>query len=476
MTKKSVFPENFLWGASISAFQAEGAAYKDGKKASQMDHINQDTSFADTRITSDFYHHYKEDIALMREAGFTAFRFSIAWSRVFPDGTGKLNEKGIAFYDDLINELLANGIEPVPTLYHYDLPMALVKKYDGWIDRQVVEDFNYYAEFIIKRYRKKVKFWLTINEQSIIVEFWKKKNYIPEKYHNDPQIKFQINHHMNLAHAHVCQLVHKYVDNGVCGPAIGYSPIYGLNAEPKNMLAMLNAEDLKNHFYLDIYFKGRYPIGALKYLEEHGWAPKIEEGDMEIIQKGTSDFLGVNYYASKCVKFPDKDTEFREARSNLAGKKGAMGAYEAMPNFYEYVKNPYASSNDWDWTIDPTGMEYLLRDIYERYGIPMMITENGLGARDVLETDGYIHDDYRIDYWRQHLKAIQRAITLGVNVFGFLPWSFIDLLSTSNGYDKRYGLVYVDRTDDDVKNLKRYKKYSFYWYQKVIQTNGEDLE
>ena len=196
-------------------------------------------------------------------------------------------------------------------------------------------------------------------------------------------------------------------------------------------------------------------------------APKVEKGDEEIMREGGLDFLGVNYYASKCVKYPETDkNQLTEAKSNLLGKKGAMGAYEVMPDFYQYIKNPNADTNDWDWTIDPTGLEYLLRDIYERYHVPMIITENGLGARDVLE-DGKIHDSYRIDYWEKHLKSIYRAIQLGVDVRGFLPWSFVDVLSTSNGYQKRYGLVYVNRDDQDLKDLRRIKKDSYYWYQKV---------
>ena len=441
---RKTMPEGFLWGASTSAYQVEGAAEEDGKKLSQMDILNRGTGFADASVASDHYHRYKEDIALMKECGFTAYRFSFSWSRIFPDGVGEVNPKGLEFYDNLVNELVANGIKPIPTIYHYDMPMALVDKYDGWISRQ----------------------------QSIIVEFWKKKNYVPEKYHGDPQVKFQINHHMNLGQAKISKLIHELVEGGRSGAAIGYSPVYGLDSTPKNMLAMLNAEDLKNHFFLDIYFKGKYPVGAFRYLEEHGMAPVIEEGDMEIIREGMLDFLGVNYYASKCVRFPDADkNELTEAKSNLSGKKGAMGAYEVMPDFYQYMKNPNADTNDWDWTIDPMGMQYLLRDIYQRYEIPMIITENGLGARDVLE-DGKVHDDYRIDYWTKHLQAIHRAIELGVDVRGFLPWSFVDVLSTSNGYQKRYGLVYVNRDDEDIKDLARIPKDSYYWYQKVIATNG----
>lgn len=477
---KKRMPDDFLWGASTSAYQVEGAAEEDGKKLSQMDILNQDREFADTSVASDFYHKYKEDIALMKEMGFKAFRFSISWSRVFPDGVGEVNQKGIEFYDNLIDELLKNGIEPLPTLYHYDMPWALVEKYEGWINRQSIDDFERYAEFIIKRYKDKVKKWLTINEKSIIVEFWKEKNFVPEKYHDQPQIKYQVNHHMNVAHAKAVKLVHEHVEDGIVGAAIGYSPVYALDASPKNMIAMLNAEILKNQFFLDIYFEGKYPEQAMIYLEKQGMAPTIEDGDMELIAENLSDYLGVNHYSSKAVRYPlPNENYYREAKGNLSGKKGDMGAYEMMPDFYEYVKNPYAETNNWDWTVDPDGFEYLLRDIYNKYEIPMIVTENGYGAHDELveNEDGEltVHDDYRIDYWERYLKSLHNALEYGVEIFGFLPWSAIDLLSTTNGYHKRYGLVYVNRTDNDLKDLNRYKKDSFFWYQKVIETNGASL-
>ncbi|MFV0254712.1 MAG: glycoside hydrolase family 1 protein [Erysipelotrichaceae bacterium] len=468
-------PDGFLWGASTSAYQVEGAALEDGKGISQMDVQNKNTGFADASVASDQYHRYKEDIALMKECGFNSHRFSIAWSRIFPEGVGKVNKKGVEYYDNFIDELIKNGIEPIPTLYHYDMPMALVDKYGGWIDRQSVDDYCQYAEFVIRRYKDKVKRWLTINEQSIIVEFWTKKNYVPESLRDKPQLKYQINHHLNLAHAHSCIMVKKYVKDGKVGAAIGYSPIYPLTSNPKDVLAMQNAENIKNQFYLDIYFKGKYPKQALKYLESKGMAPIIEAGDMDIIAQVKSDYLGVNYYASKCVKYPEKDAVYTEAEANLSGQKGKMGAYEVEPNYYQYLKNPNADTNDWDWTVDPDGMEYLLKDIYQRYEAPLFITENGYGSRDVLTKDGRVHDEYRIEYWRNHLQAIKNAINHGVEVFGFLPWSAVDVLSTSNGYQKRYGFIYVNRSDDDLKDLRRIKKDSFYWYQNVIKTNGEEL-
>ncbi|VUX02244.1 Aryl-phospho-beta-D-glucosidase BglC [Streptococcus constellatus] len=475
------FPDTFLWGASTSAYQVEGAAYEDGKKASQQDYINRESyklkGFATADIASDHYHRYKEDVSLMKEMGLTCYRFSIAWSRVFPDGIGKVNEKGIQFYRNLIDELLKNNIEPIVTLYHYDLPMVLVEKYDGWISREVVKDFEYYARYVISEFKDKVKYWTTINEQSIIVQYIDRKNYIPEKYQGNNQIRYQINHHMNLAHATACKLVHELVPNGLVGAALGYAPVYPLTSDPKDCMAAQNAHDLRNAFFLDAYFKGEYTKSAMIYLEEHGLAPIIEEGDLELMKEGYSDFLALNYYYSDCAKYcPDDGTkEIRYNGVNLTGKKGEMSGFETHPGFYEMCKNPKLDTTDWDWSIDSIGLEYLLRDIYARYGKPLMITENGIGAFDTLVEDKAIHDPYRINYLRDHIIAMKAAIDKGVEMMAYCPWSAIDLLSTSNGVKKRYGFIYVDRTDDDPKELARYKKDSYYWYKKVIKTKGNDL-
>ncbi|WP_207940735.1 6-phospho-beta-glucosidase [Enterococcus sp. DIV2402] len=478
---KKEFPKNFLWGAATSAYQVEGAALLDGKKASQQDVINaqsyEEKGFATADIASDHYHHYKEDVALMKEMGFTSYRFSIAWSRVFPDGTGEVNEKGIQFYRNLIDELLKNKIEPIVTLYHYDLPWTLVEKYNGWVDRQVVADFENYARYIINEFKNKVKYWTTINEQSIIVQYWTQKCYIPKELQNKNQLRYQINHHMNLAHAVACKLVHELVPNGLVGAALGYAPVYPLTSKPEDVMAALNAHDLRNSYYLDIYFKGEYTKSALIYLEKHGLAPIIEAGDMELIKEGYSDFLALNYYASECAKACPKnsDKELRYSGVNLSGKKGEISGFETHPGFYEMCKNPNLDTTDWDWAIDPIGMEYIFRDIYTRYNKPLMITENGLGAFDELTKDGKIHDSYRIDYLREHIAAMYRAIDYGVEILAYCPWSALDLLSTSNGVKKRYGFIYVNRTDDDPKECERIRKDSFYWYQKVIRTNGAEL-
>ena len=481
MSERFVFPEGFLWGASTSAYQVEGAAHEDGKASSQQDVINEQNfeqrGFATAEIASDHYHHYREDVALMAEMGFKAYRFSLSWSRIFPEGTGEPNPAGVRFYHDLIDELAAHGIEPIVTLYHYDLPMALVERYEGWISRRVVTDFEAYARFVIEEYGDKVKYWTTINEQSITVQYWTQKCFIPEGRRGENQLRYQINHHMNLAHAVACNLVHELVPGGMVGSVIGYAPIYPLTSRPADVMAAQNAHDLRNAYYLDVYFKGFYTKSALSYLERHGLAPVIEPGDMELLASGESDYLAINYYASECARAcPDDGTsQMRWSGVNWSGKKGEINGFETHPGFYEMCGNPHLETTDWDWSIDPVGLEYALRDIYTRYNKPLMILENGLGAFDELTEDGKVHDTYRIDYLRQHVAAVGRAIDYGVPVLAYCPWSAIDLLSTSNGVKKRYGFVYVDRTDANPKQCERIRKDSFFWYQGVIESNGGRL-
>lgn len=476
----STFPKDFMWGAATSAYQVEGAALEDGKGLSQQDVINKEyakkTGFADASVTSDHYHHYKEDIALMKEMGFNCYRFSIAWSRIFPDGSGAVNAQGVKFYRDLIDELKKQEMEPVVTLYHYDLPMALVDRYDGWISREVVKDFENFARFIINEFKDDVKYWLTINEQSIIVQYWTQKCYIKEEHVNNHQLRYQINHHMNLAHAIAVKLVHELVPNGMAGAALGYAPVYPLTCKPEDVMAAQNAHDLRNSYYLDVYFKGFYNKAAHLYLSEAGLAPIMEEGDDELLKEGISDFLALNYYASECAKACPKDMQRRWSGFNPSGKKGEMTGFETQPGFYQMCKNPELDTTDWDWAIDPTGLEYIFRDLYTRYNKPLMITENGMGAFDELTSDGKVHDTYRINYLREHIAAMRNAMHYGSEVLGYMPWSALDLLSTSNGVKKRYGFIYVDRSDDDVKECKRIRKDSFYWYKKVIASNGSNLD
>ena len=474
----NTFPKDFLWGAATSAYQVEGAAEIAGKGLSQQDVINRERNqqfgFADASVASDHYHMYKEDIALFKEMGFTSYRFSIAWSRIFPEGTGKVNEEGVQFYRDLINELKANGIEPIPTLYHYDLPWALVEKYGGWLSREVVQDFEVFAKYVVNEFKDDVKYWITINEQSIIVQYWTQKCYILPEYRDQNQLRYQINHHMNLAQAIACKYIHEA--GGLAGPALGYAPVYARTCKPEDQLAALNANDLRNTYYLDVYFRGHYNVAALTYLQQHGLAPVMEEGDEELFAENLSDFFAINYYDSQCAHAcPAEITEHSWSGYNLTGKKGDMSGFETHPGFYQMCPNPELRTTDWDWAIDPIGLEYVYRDLYTRYRVPFMITENGLGSYDELTPEGRVHDSYRIDYLSEHIQATKRAMDLGVEVLGYMPWSAIDLLSTSNGYKKRYGLVYVDRTDEDPKACQRIRKDSFYWYKEVIASDGANL-
>lgn len=471
------FPKDFLWGAATSAYQVEGAALQDGKGLSQQDVINRERhelyGFADASIASNHYHKYKEDIALFKEMGFTSYRFSIAWSRIFPNGDDQVNEAGIQFYRDLIKELKDNGIEPIPTLYHYDLPWALVEKYGGWLSREVVKDFEIFAKYVVNEFKDDVKYWITLNEQSIIVQYWTQKCYILPEFQDNNQLRYQINHHMNLAQAVAVKLVHEV--GGLAGPALGYAPVYARTCKPEDQLAAINANDLRNTYYLDVYFKGYYNVAALNYLQENDLAPVMEAGDEAFFAKNISDFFAINYYDSSCAQACPKDAERRWSGYNLSGKKGDMSGFETHPGFYQMCPNPELETTDWDWAIDPTGLEFVYRDLYTRYKIPFMITENGLGAYDELTPDGKIHDEYRIKYLKEHIAATKRAMDRGVEVIGYMPWSALDLLSTSNGYRKRYGLIYVDRTDEDPKDCARIRKDSFYWYQQVIASRGTDL-
>ena len=474
------FPENFLWGASTSAYQCEGAAHEDGKKSSQQDVINKENhdtyGFADAEIASDHYHHYKEDVALMKAIGMNAYRFSIAWSRIFPDGRGKVNEKGLTFYHNLISELRKNGIEPIVTLYHYDCPMALVEEYGGWLSRKILKDFEYYCRFVVNEFNNEVKYWTTINEQGIIVQFWTQKCYIPKEYRGNDQLRYQINHFMNMAHAIACKTVHELVPGGKVGPSTAFSPIYAKTNRPADAMAALNAYDLRNAYFFDIWFKGEYNTAAFNYLKSRGLAPEIMDGDMDLIKEAKSDFASINYYRSDCAEMcPSTETE-RFMGVNLSGVKGKIDGYETHPGFYKMCRNDNLDTTEWDWAIDPIGLENSLRDLYTRYKKPMIITENGIGTKDVLTEDHKVHDPYRIDYIKEHLKAVARAMQYGVEVWGYCPWSFMDVLSTRNGYSKRYGLIYVDRTDDDPKECRRYRKDSSYWYEQTIKSRGENLD
>lgn len=468
---------DFLWGSASAAYQVEGAWNNDGKGPSIWDMYTKKpgTTYKDTNgdIAVDHYNRYKEDVALMAEMGLKAYRFSISWSRIYPNGRGEINEDGLKFYENLIDELIENNIKPIITIYHWDLPQHLQDLYGGWESREIIDDFNDYCVTLYKRFGHKVKHWVTLNEQNVFIGLGYMTALHPPGVKDNKRM-LQANHIANLANAKAIQSFRTYVPNGMVGPSFAYGPTYPYSCKPEDILASENAEDMNSNWWLDVYCKGTYPSFALKYYEKLGIAPIIEDGDLELLEKGKPDFIGVNYYRTSTVAVNELDGVGATDGMNTTGKKGTSKE-SGIPGVYKTVKNPNLEATNWDWEIDPMGLRTGLRRLTSRYGLPILITENGLGEFDTLEENEVVNDDYRIHYLKSHIKACREAVTDGVELLGYCTWSFTDLLSWLNGYQKRYGFVYVDREEDDLKELKRIKKKSFYWYKDVIKSNGENL-
>ncbi|KPC53736.1 glycoside hydrolase family 1 protein [Amantichitinum ursilacus] len=469
------FPDGFLWGAASAAYQVEGAWNADGKGESVWDVFTREPGRtfkgSNGEVAVDHYHRYAEDVALMAEMGMKAYRFSVSWPRIFPDGRGTPNEAGLAFYDRLIDALLANGIEPVLTLYHWDLPQALQAEYGGWEDRRIIADFAHYCVTLFQRFGGKVKYWVSLNEQNYnLTNAYQLGTHPPAV--QDRKRFFCANHHAFLANATMIAAFRQHVPQGQIGPSFAYSPAYPASSAPADMLAFENAEEFTNYWWLDTYCFGRYPQAALAHLQAAGEAPDILPGDEAILRNGRPDFIGVNYYQT--LTFTENSLDgVTMQRINTTGQKGTTPA-SGVPGLYKTAPNPNLTTTNWDWSIDPTGLRIGLRRLASRYALPLMITENGLGEFDQLE-HGKVHDSYRIDYLRSHLHACREAITDGVDLIGYCAWSFTDILSWLNGYQKRYGFVYIDRDETDAKTLQRIPKDSFYWYQGVIANNGADV-
>ncbi|MFB8547615.1 glycoside hydrolase family 1 protein [Enterococcus casseliflavus] len=476
-SKLDQFSSNFLWGTASAAYQVEGAHDTDGKGPSIWDTYTRipGTTFKNTNgdVAVDHYNQYQTDVALMAEMGLKAYRFSIAWTRIYPKGRGEINEAGLTFYEQLIDTLLANEIEPIITLYHWDLPQHLQDLYGGWESREVIKDFNNYCITLFERFGSKVKYWVSLNEQNIFVSLGYLTGMHPPAV-KDKQRMLNANHIASLANATVIQSFRKYVPNGSIGPSFAYSPAYPFSCAPEDVLAAENAEDLNSNWWLDIYCSGRYPKFALKYYEKEGITLATEPGDFELLKAARPNFIGINYYQTSTIQSNGLDGVGESNKMNTTGKKGSSKE-SGIPGVYKNVSNTFLETTNWDWTIDPTGLRVGLRRLTSRYDLPILITENGLGEFDKLESDNTIKDDYRIAYLNAHIKACKEAITDGVDLLGYCTWSFTDLLSWLNGYQKRYGFVYVDRDEQDVKELKRIRKNSYYWYKDMIASNGETI-
>ncbi len=462
------FPENFLWGGSTSAYQVEGAWNEDGKGLSVIDMCDHPEGTADFKIASDHYHRFKEDVKLFSEMGLKAYRFSIAWTRIIPQGTGEVNEKGIKFYNDLIDELNKYNIEPVVTMFHFDLPYALEEK-GGWSNRDTIDAFSKYAKVLFESFGSKVKYWLTINEQNTMILHpgaigIPKGGKLPSK-----KELYQQNHHMLLAQAKVMNLCHEMCPNGKIGPALNTTAMYGETCNPLDAIAAHNWETIRCWSFLDMAVRGKYNKLAWSYLMDRGLEPIIEDGDMDIMKNAKPDFIAINYYSTATIAASKGDA------SDISARAGDQQIMLGEQGVYRAAENPYVDKTKYGWVVDPIGLRMTLRKVSERYDLPILITENGIGAPDKLEKNETINDDYRIDYIRKHLEQLKLAINDGVEVMGYCPWSAIDVVSTHQGYGKRYGFIYVNRDEFDLKDLRRIKKKSFNWYKNVINTNGEEL-
>lgn len=476
---KPKFPDSFMWGASSAAWQVEGGVAEGGRTPAIIDlNSKKKAPYADNTIAADHYHRYKEDIALMKECGFSSYRFSISWSRIIPKEDGVTNLEGIAFYNDLINELVKNNITPIVTLYHYDMPVWVDEKLGGWKNREIIDAFDTYCRVCFESFGDRVKYWLSINEQNMQIVYGDWLG-VSKGCTNWEKEKWIINHIMNLCHAKAVIGCHEIVDGGKIGPVPGYVPIYPQTCNPLDQIAAMNAEELTEKIWNDLYVHGEYNGFVKKFWREHDINPDIRPGDMELIKSAKIDFFALNCYRSNVGKDAKPDSEFRELALNKYGIKGQF-VYPNYPGLYALDSNPYVKTTDWDWEIDPVAMRYMLRYVWDHYQLPMMITENGFGANETLGEDGCLHDQERIDFLREQIYQVGLAIEDGCEVIAYNPWSFTDLLSTGNGIKKRYGLVYIDTTDEELVNcqdvsklsMKRIKKDSFYWYSEFIKSNG----
>jgi 6-phospho-beta-glucosidase len=466
------FPKDFYWGASTSAYQVEGASLTNGKGPSVQDVKTPPEGTSGFEVAADQYHHYKEDVALMAEMGFKMYRFSISWARLLPEGTGRVNEEGVQYYSDLIDECLSHGITPLVTMYHFDLPQALEEK-GGWGNRATVDAFVEFSELMFRSYGDRVKLWLTINEQNMMTLAAEAILGIDTSQPGATKRIYEQNHHMLLAQAKAMKLCHELLPDAKIGPAPNIALVYPETDKPEDIQAAQNFNALRNWLYLDMAVFGYYNNLVWSWLEDQDATPEnILPGDMDIMKAAKPDFIAFNYYSTATVAASDG--------TEAAGRTGDQQRQLVIPGFAKGVPNPHFEKTEFGWEIDPVGFRNTLREVYGRYHLPIIITENGLGAYDKLELDEagneVVHDPYRIEYLRRHIEQMHLAITDGVEMMGYNPWSAVDLISTHEGIVKRYGFIYVNRDEFDLKDLRRIRKDSFFWYKKVIASNGEDLD
>lgn len=472
--------ENFLWGGAVAAHQLEGGFLEGGKGLSIMDVTAAGDKNTPRRVTEeieegvnypnheaiDFYHRYREDIKLFAEMGFRCFRTSIAWARIFPNGDeDSPNEEGLRFYDDLFDECRKYGIEPVVTLSHFEMPLHLVKAYGGWRNRKLISFFVRFAQVCFRRYRDKVTWWMTFNEINNQADYDNDFSVYADSGlrfadgEDREEIMYRASHYELVASAKAVALGHEINPDFKIGCMIAMCPIYPRTCRPEDVLMAEKAMQ-KRYYYTDVHVHGAYPPCILRYWERKGFSIDVTEEDAKALMAGRVDYIGFSYYMSLAASWSEDNPYY-----DYHGKRGMC-------------PNPYVERSDWGWQIDPVGLRYSLNWFADRYRVPLFIVENGLGAEDTVEADGSIQDDYRIAYLKKHIEQMKLAVEEdGVDLIGYTPWGCIDLVSAGTGeMDKRYGFIYVDKHNDGSGDLGRRRKKSFAWYQKVIRSNGEDLE
>lgn len=474
--------KDFLWGGALAAHQFEGGVNESSKGYSVADVLTAGTHSVPRRITDgvlegeyypnhkavDFYHHYKEDIALFAEIGFKCLRTSIGWSRIYPKGYEDTpDEEGLKFYDDVFDELLKYGIEPVITLSHFEMPYELAKRNNGFLSRDTIEQFVKFARTCFERYHGKVKYWMTFNEINNQMNTandlfgWTNSGVIFSKYDDPEKMMYQCGHYELVASALAVREGHRIDPSLKIGNMIAMVPIYPYSCDPEDVF-LANEEMHKRWFFCDVQVRGHYPSYALKMFEDKGYDLDIIDEDLQILKEGTVDYIGFSYYMSNTV---------RASQINDISKKNDGSSLHS-------VDNPYIKVSDWGWGIDPKGLRYSLNIMYERYEKPLFIVENGFGAIDELTSEKTCHDPYRIDYLKRHIETMKEAVDKdGVDLIGYTVWGCLDCISFTTGeMKKRYGFIYVDRNNDGSGTLERFRKDSFDWYRKVIRTNGENLD
>lgn len=476
------FSKDFLWGGATAANQLEGAYDRDGKGLSVADampggkkrfaiigsedfdwSIHPDEYVYPNHRGIEHYDRFKEDITLFAEMGFKCYRFSIAWTRIFPQGDESIpNERGLAFYEQVIDECLKYGIEPVITISHYEMPLHLAKEYGGWKNRQLIDFYERFAKTVLERFSSKVKYWMTFNEINSAFHFPAlSQGLVKSNGAGEYQNIFQAWHNQFVASSKAVKIAHELREDIQVGCMIIYATTYSIDANPVNQMATLIQNQEFNFFCTDVQVRGEYPAYTKRTHEKYGVdSSKLEQTaeDFELLKNYPVDYIGFSYYMSTAINETDPDAA--TSAGNLLGG----------------VKNPFLEASEWGWQIDPEGLRIALNELYNRYEKPLFIVENGLGAIDKVEADGSINDDYRIDYLRRHIEAMGQAVSDGVDLMGYTPWGCIDLVSASTGeMSKRYGFIYVDLDDEGNGTCDRSKKKSFDWYKEVIATNGEKL-